>query len=110
MALVEAYAAGVPVIASRLGSLEELVEDGRTGLHVAPGDATDLARALAWSHDHPEDMQRMGEAARHRYEERYTPEANYAQLMAIYAHAREEHGGAMRRAARPISAGEGAGG
>jgi glycosyltransferase involved in cell wall biosynthesis len=85
--LVEAFAAGVPVIASRIGSLAELVEDGRTGILVEPGDAADLGRALAWSHDHPDEMRAMGLNARQRYEACYTPEVNYGQLMAVYARA-----------------------
>ena len=44
--VAEAYALGVPVIASRLGSLAEVVADGETGLLFEPGDAADLARAL----------------------------------------------------------------
>ncbi len=43
----EAQAAGVPVVASRLGGMTELIADGRNGLLVEPGDARDLARALA---------------------------------------------------------------
>jgi glycosyltransferase involved in cell wall biosynthesis len=41
MSIVEAIACGVPVICSRLGAMEEIVTDGRTGLHFTPGDAED---------------------------------------------------------------------
>ena len=41
--IVESFAKGTPVIASRLGSMTELVEDGRTGYLFAPGDAAELA-------------------------------------------------------------------
>ena len=88
--LVEAYACGLPVIASRLGALADLVEDGVTGLHFAPGDAADLARKLAWADAHPEQMRRMGAAARREYEGKYTSRINYSQLTAIYAAARGE--------------------
>jgi glycosyltransferase involved in cell wall biosynthesis len=86
--LVEAYAAGAPVIASRLGALAELVEEGRTGLLFEPGDAADLAAKLAWATAHPEAMAEMGARARARYEALYTPERNYRQLLAIYQEAR----------------------
>ncbi|MBZ5516219.1 MAG: glycosyltransferase, partial [Acidobacteriia bacterium] len=43
MAIVEAFACGVPVICSRLGAMQELVADGSTGLHFTPGDAEHLA-------------------------------------------------------------------
>lgn len=46
VALMEAMAAGAPVIASRLSGIPELVEDGRTGLLVEPGDADGLAAAI----------------------------------------------------------------
>ena len=84
MTLVEAFCQGLPVIASRLGSMAEIVEDGVTGLHFTPGDAADLAAKVRWAVDHAQDMRRMGENARRVYEEKYTPEANYRQLMAIY--------------------------
>lgn len=82
--LVEAYANGLPVIASRLGAMEELVDHGRSGLLFEPGDASDLARHLAWAEAFPTKMRAMGERAREIYEKRFTPEKNYAQLMAIY--------------------------
>ena len=85
--LVEAYASGVPVIASRIGSLAELVSDGETGLLVEPGSASDLARALSWSNGHPDEMARMGANAQRRYEACYTPEVNYGQLMGVYERA-----------------------
>ncbi|MGH8640270.1 MAG: glycosyltransferase family 4 protein [Burkholderiales bacterium] len=82
--LVEAYANGLPVIASRLGALAELVEHGRTGLLFEPGSAHDLARHVAWAEAFPAKMRAMGEEARERYESEFTPERNYAQLAAIY--------------------------
>ena len=41
--IAEAFACGVPVVCSRMGAMQEIVEDGRTGLHFTPGDAADLA-------------------------------------------------------------------
>lgn len=84
---VEAFANGLPVVASRLGSMAEIVEDGRTGLHFTAGDARDLSEKVTWLVAHPEDRLRMGTAARTVYEERYTPEANYEMLMGIYGEA-----------------------
>lgn len=85
--LVEAFACGLPVIASRLGAMAELVEDGRTGLLFDPSNATDLAQKLRWVLEHPGEMQAMGENARREYEAKYTPAINYEQLMAIYQNA-----------------------
>jgi glycosyltransferase involved in cell wall biosynthesis len=82
--LVEAYACGLPVIASRLGAMETLVKDGETGLLFTPGDAQDLARKLSWAESHPTEMRRMGMAARREYDASYTSQINYSILMDIY--------------------------
>ena len=84
MTIVEAFACGVPVISSRLGAMAEIVDDGRTGLHFNPGDADDLAAKVEWAWNHPDEMARMGCAARAEYESKYTAERNYEQLMVIY--------------------------
>ena len=90
MVLVEAFAHGLPVIASRLGSMAEIVEDGVTGLHFEAGNADDLAAKVKWMHEHPDECRRMGENARKVYEEKYTPERNYEMLMDIYQQAIDE--------------------
>ncbi len=84
MTLAEAFCRGLPVIASRLGAMAEIVADGVTGLHFTPGDARDLAAKVRWAADHPEEMRHMGANARRDYEENYTPEVNFKLLMAIY--------------------------
>ncbi len=85
--LVEAFACGLPVIASRLGAMAELVRDGETGLLFEPGNADDLTKKIAWAKANPEKMCEMGTRARQEYEAKYTPEINYNQLMTIYADA-----------------------
>lgn len=83
--IVEAFACGVPVITSRLGSMCELVTDGRTGLHFDRGDPASLARTIdaVWSESGA--LAEMGRAARREYEARYTAERNAALLEEIYA-------------------------
>jgi len=81
---IEAFACGVPVIASRAGPMLEIVEDGRTGLLFNPGDPEDLAGKIRWAVEHPDAITRMGENARREYELRYTAEKNYELLMGIY--------------------------
>jgi glycosyltransferase involved in cell wall biosynthesis len=88
--LVEAFASGMPVIASRLGSMAELVSDGVTGLLFEPGNAADLVAKIQWANAHPQDMLRMGQAARAEYEANYTPERNARQLVEIYNQAIRE--------------------
>ncbi|MDP2025580.1 glycosyltransferase family 4 protein [Sulfuriferula sp.] len=82
--LVEAYACGLPVIASRIGALAEIVHEGETGLLFEPGNAEDLSAKLQWALAHPERLREMGRNARARYDAEFTPEVNYQQLMAIY--------------------------
>jgi glycosyltransferase involved in cell wall biosynthesis len=84
MTIAEAYACGTPVIASRLGAMQEIVQDGRTGLHFTPGDAGDLAKKVEWAWAHPEEMREMGRNARAEYEAKYTAERNYKMLLDIY--------------------------
>lgn len=82
--LVESFAQGLPVIASRIGALGELIEPGRTGLLFEVGNPEDLARAGRQALADLPAMRRMGEAARQVYEDHYTPAANYEILTRIY--------------------------
>jgi glycosyltransferase involved in cell wall biosynthesis len=82
--LVEAFASGLPVIASRIGALAELVRPGVTGLTTEPGSPHDLGRQIAWAEAHPARMRSMGERARATYEKELTPQLNYRRLIEIY--------------------------
>ena len=64
--LMEAMSCGLPVVASRLSGIPELVEDGVSGLLVDPGDVTALAAAIRRLVDDPHLRVRMGAAARQR--------------------------------------------
>jgi glycosyltransferase involved in cell wall biosynthesis len=82
--LVEAFATGLPVIASGHGSAAEIVKDGETGRHFRPGDATDLAAQLDWAITHTVEMAAMGRRARQEFESKYTAARNYELLMDVY--------------------------
>jgi glycosyltransferase involved in cell wall biosynthesis len=98
--IVEAFARGTPAFVSRLGAMAELVEDGRTGFHFAPGSSEDLAaKVRAWLAA-PDEWSRLRTNARREFERRYTADANYAQLMAIYDHAIVRHRDAACAGAR----------
>jgi glycosyltransferase involved in cell wall biosynthesis len=84
LTVLEAHAAGLPVIASDMGSMVELIEHATSGLRIRPGDAEDLARQVAWSWNNREQVAEMGRRARAQYEESYTARANYLQLMEVY--------------------------
>ena len=82
--IVEAFACGLPVIATRIGALADIVRDGETGLLVEPGSPQDLADKMAWALAHPERMAEMGRTARAQYEAEFSAEVNYRRLMEIY--------------------------
>lgn len=81
--VAEAYAAGLPVVASGHGAVGAVVGDGSTGLHFAPGNAAQLADVLRRVAE-PPVRERLGRAARAIFESTYTPDANYRKLLAIY--------------------------
>lgn len=85
--VIEAYAKGTPVIAANIGAVAELVEDGRTGLLFAPGDASGLAAKVDWARDHSGEMAEMAFRVRREYESKYTAEQNYQMLLGIYEQA-----------------------
>ena len=80
MAIREAFACGKPVIASRLGAMAELVDDGKTGLLFEPGDSEDLAAKIRWMLKNEDACIAMGKNARKEFEEKYTAERNYSNI------------------------------
>ncbi|MBS4033348.1 MAG: glycosyltransferase family 4 protein [Ignavibacterium sp.] len=84
MAIREAFACGKPVIASNLGSMAELVENGKTGLLFEPGNPVDLAEKMKWMIGYEAECIEMGKEARKVFEENYTAERNFEILMGIY--------------------------
>lgn len=81
---MESFAVGTPVVASRLGAMAEVCEDGRTGLLFEPGNADDLAAKLCWVLDNPSRVESMRRAARKTYEARYTMRENCRVLLHTY--------------------------
>lgn len=82
--IAEAFAKGLPVLATALGAQGTIIEDGRTGLLFRSGDPEDLAEKVDWLLTHPEELKRMRREARAEFEAKYTAERNYERLMAIY--------------------------
>jgi glycosyltransferase involved in cell wall biosynthesis len=84
MVIVEALSFGVPIIASRIGSLPEIIDVGVSGLLHNPGDAAGIAEAVRWVADNSVDVAAMRQAARNRYLNHYSEEQNYCELLKIY--------------------------
>ena len=86
MVLLEAWAAGKPVIGSRLGATADLIEEGRTGLLFEPGNPLDLARKIESLSGSPDLVSLMGAHARKVVETRYSPAESHNLLMQIFHH------------------------
>lgn len=81
--LMEALATGLPVVTTPIAGIGELVEDGVTGLLVAPGRSDQLADALVRLHGDPDLRHRLGRAGRARVEEQFAPRPNAQVLDAL---------------------------
>jgi glycosyltransferase involved in cell wall biosynthesis len=87
-AVMEAMAAGKPVIASRIGGLPELVEDGETGLLVEPANASVLAEALDHLNTDTVLRRQLGDGGRRSAFARFSPDEHYERLARLYDNAR----------------------
>ncbi|MDX6509105.1 MAG: hypothetical protein QOG81_857 [Gaiellaceae bacterium] len=84
LAVIEAQAAGVPVVATAVGGIKETVVDGETGLLVPPRDPEALAAAIRWVLEHPAEAGRLADEARRRAVERYSVERMIDETLALY--------------------------
>jgi len=98
MAVLEAFAAGVPVVGTDLGGLPELITSGVDGEVVPAGDPAALAAALRRMVDDPRRAYRMGRAGRARIERDFAPAVHLDRLREVYRTAADQvaSGGASR--------------
>lgn len=83
-ALLEAMAAGLPVVASNVGGIPEAVDDGGTGWLAPPGDVEALTQRLRQIAENPEQAHAVGMAARKEVEERFGDARMAAEISAVY--------------------------
>jgi glycosyltransferase involved in cell wall biosynthesis len=83
--VIESFALGKPVIASNLGGLPEMINDGKNGLLFNPGDIEDLREKINSLYHNPCAIRSMGLAARLFVEKNFSPENHYKELMKIYS-------------------------
>lgn len=82
--LAEAFAAGTPAIASRIGGIPGIVDDGRTGVLVSPGDVLALRDAIVAAWSNADETAEMGRRARREHAARMAPEPAYERLIEVY--------------------------
>lgn len=85
--LLEAMALGIPIIASRVGGLEEVLEDGATALLVPTGDCAALAHAITRLHADPDLRRRLSENARRLQQAQYSLERMTERYLVAYREA-----------------------
>ena len=92
LSVLEAMAAGLPVVATDVGEVGRIVAEGRTGLVVAKQSPEQLAQALRKLLTDPEASQRMGREARSRVEERFSAQVTADAIDGIYAEVMGDRG------------------
>lgn len=85
MTCLDGSAASLPVIATRCGGPEEIVEDGQTGFLLPVGDAKAIAERMAWLLDHPAEAAAMGAAGRKRVGDRFSSKRALNEFRAMFA-------------------------
>ena len=84
MVIVEAFANKLPVVASNLGAMQEIIEHGHNGLLFATGDAADLIEKISILEKDPSYTRALGINAKTDFDTRYSEEINCKQLIQIY--------------------------
>ncbi len=91
MTIIEAMGCGTPVVASDIGSLSEVIEDGVNGTNFEPGNATALARKVRCLMSEPAKLLDLRHKVRKRFLSKYSAEGNYRQLRRIYVESIRKH-------------------
>ena len=84
ISIIEAMRAGMPIIASNVGGVNELVQDGVNGFLIPRGNISELVEKLKYILDHKELIKFMGEASRKIYEEEYTADRMNQKILSVY--------------------------
>jgi len=85
LVFLEAMAVGLPVVATTVSAIPEVVEDGATGWLVPPGDPERLAATIAQALADPRERERRGDLGRQRLDGRFGLERMLDEVLAVYA-------------------------
>lgn len=96
MVLLEAMAHGKPLIASQLGGIPEIVEEGKTGLLFEPGKSKKLAEKIKALWENPDACRSMGQAGRQKARKEYSYQRHYERLSQVYEEAISLGSGGIR--------------
>ena len=94
--IMEAFAVGTPVVATRIGPPASMVVPGETGFHFAPGSIAELRERVEWCSRNLDQMRAMRGKARQAFEASYTGDANAGMLLGIYRRAQEAAGRSLK--------------
>jgi glycosyltransferase involved in cell wall biosynthesis len=86
--IMEAFAVGTPVVASRIGPPASMIVSDETGFHFQPGNAKELRKRVEWCSSHLAEVRAMRSKARQTFEANYTGAANAKVLLAAYGMAK----------------------
>jgi glycosyltransferase involved in cell wall biosynthesis len=84
LAVIEAQAAGIPVVATPVGGIRETVVEGETGFLCPPRDSAALAERIIECLDRPDQARRIAETARNRVQERFSERRMVDETLALY--------------------------
>lgn len=84
LVVLEAYSLGIPVVVSKIGSLDEIVEEGVTGFKFTPGDSSELAMKINSLARLPARLRKVAAAARRVFDNQYSAESSLNTLVSLY--------------------------
>ncbi len=82
--IYQSFAAGKPVIGSRVGGIPDLIDDGENGLLFEARDIGDLAEKMQYLASHPDLLEEMGRNARSKAEREFDPQVHYERMTTVY--------------------------
>lgn len=89
-AVMEAMAAGCPIVSTQVGGIQRLLQHGRQGRLVPPGEVYPLEMEVRWVMDHPEEAKAMAESAQERIKEKFSFDRMVSKYVELYSHLLEK--------------------